>query len=175
MKIVSTADPVPQQIIVDDLDYSRMMEHKWYMHKNNRPRARMFLHSIMYDPGTNSIVINPKSTKIAQQIPADRFILRITHYTNIKIVHPPGGALYNINGDQLECRRPFMSKEQRDVAYPIYIGTKQITNGKWYAYDDMDGFVSDAFEQQESAARAYDLYVVKKYPLRARTNFYYNL
>ena len=173
MTPLRSADKFDVELKVDEADYDRVAEHSWRMFKG-RPRARIFVHPIAWDSTLQTIVVDTEIQKHPIQIPLDRFIFKLTPYNNVKIKHPAGG-IPSINGDQTECRRLLMRRVVRNPLLPMYYGIKQITSGKWLAYDPRDGFVSEAFSSDVEAARAYDFYSVRTGKRDLKTNFYYNL
>jgi hypothetical protein len=150
-KITIQVDQTP--VIINEQDYEDVIKYSWHL-RYGRPRAKIYIQSSI-----------PNITSHAHQIPLDRFVLNLTPFNNVKIIHP--------FDDQLQCDRNDLFTTKKDVSKSSkYNGVVQQRNG-FVAV--VLGNSYGPFIYELDAAKRYDAELIKAVGWRAKTNFYQNL
>jgi hypothetical protein len=146
-------------ISIDEEDEPLVTKYTWHLH-HGKPRTRIFLFPV----GSQELPARP------HQIPLERFIYKITPYTNIRIRH--------LFGDEFNCARStmFLEKKHENLT-SMFFGVVQ--RGDMYYY----ALVKDGKETMElgpyvfeiDAAHAHDVKAIELMGWRAKTNFYQQL
>lgn len=177
MAQILTQDAPPRIIKIDDVDEPLISSISWRSHRN-RPRARLYVYPVQWDDRLQQITVNKYAKQYQIQIPLDRFLFKLTHHNNVKVMHPPGGIPSDA-GDHYDCRKRLLRLVPKYIGKSMFIGTMQLTSGYWVAIDrknNANNILSDnEYGNERDAAKEYDRFVVKRDGDRAETNFYYNL
>jgi hypothetical protein len=145
---------------IDDVDEPSVGKFTWHLH-NGKPRAKVYL---LPTPSPNHDVRG--LTADPHQIALERFVYKITPYTNIRIRH--------LFGDEFNCARSTMFLEKKNSKLSSkYFGV--VLRGQYFFADVADGpniITLGPFVSEYDAAKAHDIKAIELMGWRAKTNFY---